>query len=180
MIRRQLLRSSILSGLLLLGTYGFAQEHHHWAGRALNPFEWTIHERLASLPYHGVFDTFNFEVHGKTVILTGHVVKENVKERAERAVRRIDGVERVINRIEVLPSSRRDDALRLNLYRAIYRGAEPAEYDGGSPPFVQIIVRDGSVSLEGVVRSEADRRAIYSRALNVTAHVSNNLRVMPQ
>jgi len=32
----------------------FAQEHK-WAGRQLNDLEWTIHERLAVLPYHGVF-----------------------------------------------------------------------------------------------------------------------------
>jgi osmotically-inducible protein OsmY len=127
-----------------------------------------------------VFDTLNFEVQGKSVILSGQVVKESVKERAERAVKRIDGVESVVNHIEILPSSRRDDALRANLYRAIYQGATPAEVDGGSPPFVHIIVKDGSVTLEGVVRSDADRSAIYVKALNVTAHVTDKLRVSTQ
>ena len=179
MIRSLSQRSLLLGGLLLAATYAFAQQHQ-WAGRTLDPFEWAVHERLAALPFHGVFETLNFEVQGKTVILSGKVVRENVKERAERAVRRMDGVENVVNLIEILPSSRRDDALRMNLYRAIYPGVEPAEYDGGSPPFVHIVVKDGSVTLEGLVPTDADRSAVYSRALTVTSHVSDQLRVMAQ
>jgi hypothetical protein len=169
----------ILGTLMLLGASAHAQDHR-WAGRQLDDFEWAIHERLATLPFHGVFDTLDFAVQGKTVILSGQVVKGSVKERAERAVKRIDGVETVVNRIEVLPSSRRDDALRVNLYRAIYQDAAPAEYDGGSPAFVHIIVKDGAATLEGVVNSDADRSAIHVRALNVTAHVNDKLRVSSQ
>ena len=60
-----------------------AQEHK-WAGRTLDNFEWTIHERLAVLPSYGVFDTLRFEVQGQTVILSGQVVKDSVKQNAER------------------------------------------------------------------------------------------------
>jgi hypothetical protein len=70
---------------LLVALCGFGQEHK-WAGRTLDDLEWTIHERLADLPHHGVFDTLRFEVQGKTVILSGQVVKESVKQNAERAV----------------------------------------------------------------------------------------------
>ena len=161
---------------LLLAFSALAQEHK-WAGRTLDDLERTIHERLAVLPFHGVFDTLNFEVQGKTVILSGYVVKESIAEKAARAVRQLDGVESVVNHIEVLPSSRRDDALRMNVYRAIFENTSgPGEGAFGGAA-VHIIVKDGAVTLEGVVNSETDRSAIYVKALNVTAHVTDNLRV---
>ncbi len=151
-------------------------QEHQWAGRALDNFEWAIHEKLAVLPSYGVFDTIDFEVQGKTVTLTGKVVGERVRHRAERAVGRIEGVESVLNHIEVLPSSRRDNALRMNMYRAIYE----KENSGAHADFpVHIIVKDGWVTLEGVVESDADRSSFHLRALQVTAHVSDNLRVVP-
>lgn len=104
----------------MLATLCAFPQEHKWAGRTLDDFEWAIHERLAVLPSHGVFDTLRFEVQGRTVTLSGQVIKESVKQNAERAVKQLAGVERVINNIEVLPSSRRDDALRMNVYRAIY------------------------------------------------------------
>src|ERR1700733_2782679 len=119
--------SRIAFATLLIGFCASAQEHK-WAGRTLNSFEWTIHERLAVLPSYGVFDTVRFEVQGKTVTLSGQVVKETVKQNAERAVGRVDGIENVVNQIEVLPSSRRDDALRMNVYRAIYESRPLEKY----------------------------------------------------
>jgi len=164
---------------MLAALCALAQDHK-WAGRTLDGFESTIHERLAVLPYHGVFNTLNFEVQGQTVILSGEVVNLKTKQDAERAIKQLDGVERVINHIEVLPSSKRDEALRMNVYRAIY-GAEPLKkYSDRSAPAIQIIVKNGWVTLEGVVDSNADRSAVHLQVLKVTAHVSDNLRVAPQ
>jgi osmotically-inducible protein OsmY len=171
--------SRIACAMLLTALCSMAQEHK-WAGRVLDDFEWTIHERLAAIPSHGVFDTLNFEVQGKTVALSGHVLDERVKQNAERAVRQLNGVEKVANHIEVLPSSKRDDALRMNLYRAIYETQPLEKYAAGSTPAIQIIVKNGWVMLEGVVDSDADRGAVHLRALKVTAYVSDNLRVAPQ
>ena len=156
-----------------------AQEHP-WAGRTLDSLEWTIHERLAVLPSYGVFDTLRFEVQGKTVTLSGQVVKERVKLNAERRVGQINGVESVVNHIEVLPSSRRDDALRMNVYRAIYEKQPLEKYGIRAAPPIHIIVKDGWTTLEGVVDSDADRNMVHLRALNATAHVSDNLRVAPE
>jgi hypothetical protein len=113
----------------------------------LNDLEWTVHERLAVLPFHGVFDTLDFEVQGKIVTLSGQVLKDSVKQSAERVVRQINGVESVVNKIEVLPSSRRDDALRMNVYRAIYEKS-PLEKHGtrAAPPIHIIVKTDGSLS----------------------------------
>jgi hyperosmotically inducible protein len=163
---------------LLFTLCGFAQQHK-WAGRTLDDFEWAIHERLAAVP-HGVFDTLNFEAQDKTVTLSGQVLKENVKQSAERATRRVDGVANVVNHIEVLPSSRRDDALRMNVYRAVYEKEPLEEYGARADPSIHIIVKDGWVTLEGMVDSDADRSLVHLRALKATAHVSDNLRVAPQ
>jgi hypothetical protein len=100
----------------------------------LNDLEWTVHERLAVLPFHGVFDTLDFEVQGKIVTLSGQVLKDSVKQSAERVVRQINGVESVVNKIEVLPSSRRDDALRMNVYRAIYEKSPLEKYGTRAAP----------------------------------------------
>jgi len=163
---------------LLIALCASAQQHK-WAGRTLDGLEWTIHEKLAVLPSYGVFDTVRFELEGKTVTLSGQVVKESVKQNAERVVSRVDGVEKVVNKIEVLPSSRRDDALRMNVYRAIYEKAPLAKYGTRPAPPIHIIVKNGWVSLEGVVDSDADRSLVHQRALSAHAHVSDNLRVAP-
>src|ERR1700682_1443081 len=54
-----------------------------------------------------------------TVILTGEVTRPTLKDDAERVVKRIEGVERVDNRIRVLPLSPFDDRLRVAAFRAI-------------------------------------------------------------
>lgn len=136
-MKNNLLRrlSKIGCAALLAALSAWAQEHR-WAGRTLNDLEWTVHERLAVLPFHGVFDTLDFEVQGKIVTLSGQVLKDSVKQSAERVVRQINGVESVVNKIEVLPSSRRDDALRMNVYRAIYEKSPLEKYGTrAAPPF---------------------------------------------
>ncbi len=120
------------------------------------------------LPTYGVFDTVRFEVQGKTVTLSGQVVKESVKQNAGRWVGRINGVESVVNHIEVLPSSRRDDALRMNVYRAIYEKQPLEKFGARAAPPIHIIVKDGWTTLEGVVDSDADRNMVHLRALKET------------
>jgi hyperosmotically inducible protein len=162
---------------LMLAAFCASAQEHPWAGRTLDNLEWTIHERLAVLPSYGVFDTVRFELQGKTVTLSGQVIKESVKRNAERWVRQIPGVETVVNHIEVLPSSRRDDALRMNVYRAIYEKEPLEKYGTRGAPSIHIIVKDGWVSLEGVVDSDTDRTMIHLLASQATSHVSDHLRV---
>jgi hyperosmotically inducible protein len=173
-------RFSALGFATMLTAFCAFPQQHKWAGRSLDDFEWTIHERLATLPSHGVFDTLRFELQGKTVTLSGQVVKDSVKRNAERAVQQLPGIEKVVNNIEVLPASQGDDALRMNVYRAIYEKQPLDKYGMRGSPSIHIVVKNGWVSLEGVVDSDADRNMIHQRALRVTSHVSDNLRVMPE
>jgi len=140
-----------------------------------------VRHELLMLPWFGVFDYIAFKVDGGTVTLMGQVVRPSLKSDAENALKRIEGVERVENKIEVLPPSSMDDGLRLARYRAIY-GYPPLEkYALGVQKPIRIIVKSGQVTLEGVVDSEADKNLVTLRANSVPGifSVTNNLQVVP-
>jgi hyperosmotically inducible periplasmic protein len=134
---------------------------------------------LLMLPYFGVFDNIAFKVNGGTVTLLGQVVRPSLKSDAENSIKRIEGVERVDNQIEVLPPSSQDDALRIALFRAIYQYPSLQRYALGVQKPIRIIVKSGRVTLEGVVDSDADKNVAGIRANSVPGifQVTNNLRV---
>jgi hyperosmotically inducible protein len=94
-------------------------------------------------------------------------------------VKGIEGVEKVDNQIEVLPLSPNDDRLRLSLYRAIYGFAPLSRYALPVLKPIRIIVKNGNVTLEGVVDNQADKSLATIRANGVHGvfSVTNNLRV---
>lgn len=138
-----------------------------------------IRKELVTLPYYGVFDNLSYDVQGNTVILSGQVVRPSTRQDAERRVARIEGVDRVINNIEVLPVSGFDDAIRARTYRAISRTGSLYRYFMGANPSIHIIVRNGQVTLEGVVSNQMDSQLAYTAARSVPGvfSVTNNLRV---
>src|SRR5215472_4664478 len=79
-----------------------------------------VMHRILMLPYYDVFDAIGFKVEGYDVILTGKVTRPTLKDDAARVVQKIEGVEHVNNRIEVLPVSFFDDRLRRDVFRAVY------------------------------------------------------------
>ena len=79
-----------------------------------------VRHELNMLPYYGVFDNLSFRVDGNKVTLFGQVAHPVVKRDAESAVKRMEGVETVDDRIEVLPLSSFDDGIRLRTYYSIY------------------------------------------------------------
>jgi hyperosmotically inducible periplasmic protein len=120
-------------------------------------------------------------VDGETVTLLGDVTRPTLKSDAENVVKHIEGVQHVVNNIEVLPPSPMDDQLRLALYRAIYGFPALEKYALGVQKPIRIIVKNGHVTLEGVVDSEADKNLAGVRANTVPGifSVTNNLRVVP-
>jgi hyperosmotically inducible protein len=134
------------------------------------------------LPYFGVFDFIAFKVDGSTVTLLGEVVRPVLKSDAQNAVKHIEGVENVVNQIEVLPPSSMDDRLRLQLFRAIYQYPALQRYELGVQKPIRIIVKNGRVTLEGVVDSEGDKNLAGVRANGVPGifSVTNNLQVATQ
>src|SRR5271157_4350526 len=69
-----------------------------------------VRHELVMLPFYGVFDNLAYKVDSDgTVTLLGQVAHPTLKSDAENAVKRIEGVEKVVNNIEVLPTSMNDD-----------------------------------------------------------------------
>jgi hyperosmotically inducible periplasmic protein len=140
-----------------------------------------VRHELIMLPYYNVFDNLTFGINGRTVTLNGQVVQPVTKSGAENAVKHIEGVEKVINNIEVLPPSNMDDRIRRQAYNAIYSYGPLFKYGNMAVPPIHIIVRNGRITLEGVVDSESDKNYAGVRANTVpgTFQVTNNLRVIP-
>jgi hyperosmotically inducible protein len=140
-----------------------------------------VRHELLMLPWFGVFDNIAYKVEGYNVTVYGQVVRPSLKSDAENVVKHIEGVEHVDNKIEVLPPSPMDDRLRIQLFHAIY-GYEPLQkYALGVQKPIRIIVKNGHVSLEGVVDNQADKDAAGIRANGVPGifSVTNNLQVVP-
>jgi len=138
-----------------------------------------IRKELVTLPFYGVFDNLSFKLVGDTVTLYGQAVRSSTRRDAERRVAKIEGVERVINDVELLPLSRFDDSIRRRTYRAIFRSAGLYRYALGADPSLHIIVNRGHVTLEGVVANKTDSKLAYLAANQVSGvfSVTNNLRV---
>jgi hyperosmotically inducible protein len=138
-----------------------------------------VRHELLMLPYFGVFDNIAYKVDGATVTLLGQAVRPSLKSDAGNAVKHIEGVDKVDNRIEVLPPSPMDDGLRMRLFRQIYGFPSLEKYALGVQKPIRIIVKGGRVTLEGVVDTQADKDTAGIRANSVPGifQVTNNLQV---
>lgn len=136
-----------------------------------------VRHHVLMLPYFNVFDNIAFKLDGYNVTLLGQVTRPSLRTDAEAAVREIEGVEKIDNQIEVLPPSPSDDRLRLRHFQAIYGYSALQRYALGVIKPIRIIVKNGHVSLEGVVDSESDKNLVGIRANGVsgTFSVTNNL-----
>ncbi len=139
-----------------------------------------VRHQLLLLPRLSVFDNLAYKVDGYTVTLIGQVTQPVEKSDAENAVKHVEGVEKVDNQIEVLPLSPMDNGLRRNLYVAIYGYPSLQKYDMPVVKPIRIIVKNGHVTLEGVVDSENDKNTAEIRAKSVSGvfSVTDNLQVV--
>jgi len=172
---KQLRTGMFLSAALLAAQVGFAADH---AGEAAEKrLERQVRRELVSLPFYSLFDHFAFRVDGYTVTLMGKVSRPTLKSDAENVVKRIEGVEKVENQIEVLPLSPNDDKLRLALYRAIYGHSALQTLAIRAVPPIHVIVENGNVTLEGVVASEMQKNiaGIQANGVGGVFSVKNNL-----
>jgi len=140
-----------------------------------------VQHQLAMLPWYGVFDHLSFQVNGTEVTLSGQVISEHATTRDDAAkfVKSISGVTKVVNNIEVLPPSPFDNQIRRAEYRTVFSQADLGRYTMGAIPQVHIIVKNGHVSLEGVVMNEMDKNmaGIFANSVPGVFSVENNLRI---
>ena len=155
-----------------------------------------IRKELLQLPYYGVFDFIAFSYNKGTVTLMGYAYHLGLKNDAERAVKRVSGVDTLVDKIEELPPSPNDDELRWKIYYAIYRdpflsryapgggmlwghrhafggafsplgpGLYPGMEPAGDYP-IHIIVKNMRVSLLGVVDNDGDKTIAEMKARQV-------------
>lgn len=103
-----------------------------------------------------------------------------MKKDAERRVEKIEGVEKVVNEIEVLPLSSNDDRLRAATFRVLFNSNSPlSRYSLGANPSIHIIIKNGRLTLKGVVATKADSDLANVRANGVTGlfEVKNELQI---
>jgi hyperosmotically inducible protein len=140
-----------------------------------------VRHELNMLPYVNAFDymTFTVDANG-TVTLNGEVTNPVVKSDAANVVKRVEGVEHVDNKIQVLPVSFFDNGLRARLYRTIYGYGPLRRYAMGVNKPIRIIVENGHVTLLGVVDNEMDKNLAGIRANGVPGafSVDNQLKVV--
>jgi len=138
-----------------------------------------VRHELTMLPYYSVFDDLSYKVEGGAVALFGAVVRPSLKSDAENVVKKIEGVERVVNNIDVLPPSPNDDRIRRDVYRAIYSQPGLDTYSLRAVPTIHIIVKNGNVTLTGAVANQGDkdRAGIAANGVSGAFSVTNNIQV---
>jgi hyperosmotically inducible protein len=175
MLRKLLLLAVLASPSILCG-----QTQREATSQSTERIAQEVRHQLIMLPYVDVFDNLAFTVTGYNVTLNGQVTNPTLKKDAERAVKHIEGVENIDNQIEVLPTSGMDDQLRRRLYRSIYGFDALEKYAMPVVKPIRIIVKNGNVTLEGVVDNQADKDMAGIKANSVSGvfSVANNLQVV--
>jgi len=151
------------------------------AARDLNYLTKEVRKELVTLPYFTVFDWLEGNVQADgTVHLRGQVTRPTLKKDAQRRVEKVEGVDNVINQIEVLPLSPNDDRLRRAVFRELFNFNSPLfRYGQQSVPPIHIIVNRGRLTLKGVVanKSDSDIANIRARGVSGLFEVRNELKV---
>jgi hyperosmotically inducible protein len=181
----------------LLGIAMMAAAPHLYAVADEKSTAEQIRKELMQLPYYGVFDFLAFNYDKGTVTLAGYAYHPGLKSDAVRAVKRVAGVDQVQDKLEELPVSQMDDELRWKTYYKIYRDPFLSRYAPGGgmlwgfrhgfgnefhgafggPRFpgmepvgdfpIHIIVKNGRITLLGVVDNDADKTIAEMRAREV-------------
>ncbi len=172
------MKKSLFVVLLSLSFFAAAIAQTQPDQKSLDRVVKEVRHELVMLPYYGVFDNLSYKVDPDgTVTLMGQVVRPTLKSDAGNVVKRIEGVEKVVNNIEVLPTSFNDDQIRMAVYRAIYGNSVLNPYQLRAVPPIHIIVKNGHVTLEGAVARAMDKQIAGIQANGVPGvfSVTNNL-----
>lgn len=104
-----------------------------------------------------IFDYVTLEVDGDRLAVSGQVTQPYKKEVIGNFLAHIKGVAQFDNNLEVLPFDQYDDGLRVAIARAIYNDPVLLSYGHQALPPIHIVVKNGDVTLEGVVANPLDR-----------------------
>ena len=138
-----------------------------------------VRHELAMIAYITTFDFISFTLVGNDVILTGWTVRDTNRSDAEYRVKKIEGVGKVTNNIEILPLGGIDMEIRAAARSALQRTHSTYFWSNGSD--IKIVVKNGTIILLGAVRTQQDfdSATIQLNSLSGVFHVFNMLRVTP-
>lgn len=139
----------------------------------------SVEDVLDNVLYHRPFDWVEASVSDGRVTLSGSVFFPGLSKSITRQVEKIDGVRTVDNQVTLLPVSANDDRIRREAYRAIYSDELFNHYPRLSFIPVHILVRNGRISLHGMVNSEIESRKaeLLARGETMAFSVDNHLRI---
>lgn len=138
-----------------------------------------VTHEIRMYPYYSIWDDIKVNVSNGTVELTGDVSRPVKKSDLGRLVARVSGVTTVDNELNVAPLSPFDDRIRLQVARAIFHDPMLSQYSSEPIPSIHIIVANGHVRLEGIVRTQTEKEVAGIRAGSSMSFgsVTNNLQV---
>jgi hyperosmotically inducible periplasmic protein len=125
------------------------------------------------------FNAISVSVQNGAVTLAGKAYGPVDADSAVAVAANTVGVKDVINEIQVDPLSPMDDQIRLAVFRSVYGFPSLTKYAMDPAKPIRISVQNGTVELDGVVNSKADRDVANIRANSVPGvfKVTNNLQV---
>ena len=136
-----------------------------------------IRHELAMMPYISEFDFISFTQSGADVILTGWTIRNTNRSTAYNVVKDIEGVETVVNNIDVLPLGSLDMQIRAAARAALQR--QLSRYFWGNGSDIKIVVKNGQIILLGSVANKTDSDIAFIQCNSVSGafKVFNLLRV---
>jgi len=137
-----------------------------------------IRKEIVTLPFYSIFDNVEFQLNDGALELSGEVYRPVMKGMIEKVAQRVTGVNSVVNNIEILPLSPFDDRIRVALARQLYGNQVFTRLSIQAVPPVHIVVKNGNVTLEGVVNSELQKNVAFhvANGIHGVFSVTNNLR----
>lgn len=138
-----------------------------------------VTHEIRMYPYYSIWDDVRVKVDNGKVELLGDVSRPPKKSDMGRLAARVPGVTAVDNELNVAPLSPFDDQLRRQVARAIFRDPVLSQYATEPIPSIHIIVANGHVRLEGIVRTHSEKNVAGIRASSNLSFgsVTNNLQV---
>jgi hyperosmotically inducible protein len=157
----QMLKQATLAGALVLLSAAIATAQAPPKNLdVLNAVSRTVN----TYSFFTIFDDVSASVHDGVVTLTGKVTMPHKRTDIEARVKALNGVRGVEDKIEVLPVSFFDDALRYRIARAIYSNPNFWYAANMSNPPIHVIVDHGHVTITGVVTNNMDKAIVRSLA----------------
>jgi osmotically-inducible protein OsmY len=140
-------------------------------------FEKIRHE-LAMMPYISEFDFISFTLNDDDVILSGWTVRQTNRSEAFNRVKSIEGVDKIVNNIDILPLGRMDMQVRAGVRAQLQRMLGRYFWASGSD--IKIIVKNGDVILLGNVanKTDSDIANIQANQVQGAFHVFNLLQIV--